>query len=202
MSAIEAHTQPFPATASSDATEGVWMRYSAGAIVLHWAIAVLITSNVVLAFYTAGLPRSERPPLIMTHAAIGLTVLFLSVMRIIWRLTHPAPPLAPWLKPWERRLAHSVHAAFYLLIVSVPLMGWFMASARGRTVSIFGLFNVSPLPLPATAAPIFQEVHVTLAYLMIGLVALHVAGALKHQLITQDHELARMWVGRGQPPRD
>lgn len=178
--------------------KGIQMRYSTGAIILHWLIAALVILNVALALYAKGLPRPDRLSVVMTHAAIGLTVLLLTIVRVGWRLTHRPPPIAPWLKPWERHLAHSVHVAVYVLIVSVPLMGWFMASAGGRTVSIFGLFGVAPLPLPAAAAPNLKTMHVTLAYLMIGLVGLHIAGALKHQFISRDGELARMWFGAGQ----
>jgi cytochrome b561 len=178
------------------------MRYSTGAVILHWLIAILIMSNMALAFYTAELPRPQRLPTTMIHAEIGMSVLILSAARIIWRLTHRAPPFAPWLKPWEVRLASGVHASFYALMIAVPLMGWFMASARGRAVSMFGLFKVNPLPLPASVASFCDDLHVTLAYLMIGLVTLHIAGALKHQFVTRDGELARMSFGRGQLPRD
>lgn len=180
---------------------GVRMRYSTGAVILHWLIAVLIISNMALAFYTGELPRPQRLPPTMIHAEIGMTVLFLSVARIVWRVTHTPPPFAPWLEPWERRVASSVHATFYVLMVAIPLMGWFMASARGRAVSMFGLFTVHPLPLPASAGSLFDNLHLVLAYLMIGLVTLHIAGALKHQFITRDGELRRMWLGRGHAPR-
>lgn len=178
------------------------MRYSTGAIILHWLIAVPIILNALLAVYMNSLPPLERPPLIMVHAATGLTVLALSVARIGWRLTHTPPPAPSWLKPWERHLANSVHAAFYLLIVALPLIGWCMASARGRTVSIFGLFDVRPLPLPAEAAPTFAGMHVTMGYLMIALVALHIGGVLKHRFIDRDHVFARMWFGGRRPQAD
>lgn len=171
-------------------------RYSRGAIALHWLIAICIWTNIAIAWITEGLPKPERTAWMGTHMALGITALMLTVTRIIWRLTHKPPPLIETLKAWEAALAKVTHFAFYFVMLAIPLSGWAMTSAfsNGRPVGIFGLFDVPGLPVAGgkPAAELFQQIHGTLAFLFLGLFALHVLGAMKHQFVDKDGTLRRM----------
>ena len=171
-------------------------RYTRGAIVLHWLIAVLIILNVAAAWISEGMSKADRAIVMGNHKAIGITVLMLTVLRIVWRLTHRPPPLLESLKAWEAALSRVVHAGFYFLMLAIPLTGWAMSSAfsKGAGVSLFGLVTVPALPVgyDKPTAGLFAELHELLAFGMIALIVLHVAGALKHQLIDQDGTLRRM----------
>jgi len=171
-------------------------RYSRGAIAFHWTIAVLILVNFAAAWVADDLPKAEAGQVMANHKAIGLLVLVLSVLRILWRVTHPAPPLADTLKAWEAALAKVVHSLFYFLIIAIPFSGWAMSSAfsGGKPVSFFGLFDIPGLPFSADRATggVFHEVHELFATLALLLLALHVAGALKHQFVDRDGTLGRM----------
>lgn len=176
------------------------IRYSNVAIILHWLIAALVVWNVGVVFLTG----EEVPPTLMeSHKAAGITVLALSLVRIGWRLTHRWPPLSDHLAGWEKALARTTHVLFYVLLFVVPLAGWIMVSAgRGDPVSWFGLFDIPALPVARSreTAGLFYEVHEYAAFAMIGLVILHVAGALKHSFIDRAPGLSRMWFGNA-PPR-
>ncbi len=74
------------------------MRYSTGAIILHWVIAILITLNYIGAWSAEDLPAAEKAYAMAGHKAFGITILVLTVLRIVWRLTHRPPPLSPTLK--------------------------------------------------------------------------------------------------------
>lgn len=178
------------------------MRYSTGAIVLHWLIAILIGFNYAAAWVAEDMPKDQAMQVMGNHKAIGLTVLVLSVLRILWRITHRPPPLSSTLKTWEAGLSRAVHSLFYVLIVAVPLMGWALHSAfsGGKPVGVFGLFSYPGLPLAQDKqqGEVFAQIHGTLATVMLALIVLHVAGALKHALIDRDGEMRRMWFGRGQ----
>ncbi len=178
------------------------MKYSTGAIILHWLIAVLIGLNYVGAWEAEDLAAADKAYAMAGHKAFGMTILALTVLRIIWRLTHTPPPLSPGLKTWEAGLAKTVQSLFYLFTLAVPLMGWAMHSAAtgGAPVNAFGLFAYPGLPLAQdkAMAGLFHELHETLATLMLVLIGLHVLGALKHQFLDRDGELRRMWFGRGQ----
>lgn len=171
-------------------------RYSRGAIAFHWTIAGLILLNFAAAWVAEELPKAEAGQVMDNHKAIGLSILALSVLRIIWRLTHPAPPFVQTLKAWEAATAKVVHGLFYVLIIAIPFSGWAMTSAfsGGAPVGFFGLFDIPGLPFAAdkATAGVFHEVHELFATLALLLLALHVAGALKHQFIDRDGTLGRM----------
>jgi cytochrome b561 len=171
-------------------------RYSAGAIAFHWIIAVLVALNYAFAWIAEDLPKEQAGQLMGNHKAVGITVLLLTVARILWRLTHRPPAFLTSLQPWEAMLARVTHGLFYVLMIAIPLAGWLMHSAYsgGAPVNAFGLFSYPGLPLAADKAGAHTagEVHEVLATAMLFLAGLHVLGALKHQFLDRDGSLARM----------
>lgn len=177
--------------------------YSKVAITLHWLIAVLIITNVVGGVTMHALMESANPAdrqfgfqIVQIHKSIGLTVLMLSLVRLVWRLAHGFPPLPFHMARWEVVLARGTHYAFYLLMIGVPLLGWAMVSASPRNAPIpyFGLFDWPQLPIAdsdATAGRL-AELHQLAAFATVGILLLHVLGALKHHFLDRDDVLARM----------
>jgi len=182
-------------------------RYSAVAIALHWLIALGIIANIALGLYFADLPRSDPDKFLLTqtHKSIGLTILVLSLIRVVWRLMHPAPPLPASMSPMLRFAAHATHFLLYVLIVAIPLSGWLMVSSSplGLPTMYFGWFAWPDLPyfpdLPRAMKKIwvqdFSATHVFLAWSAIVLVTIHVLAALYHQFIRRDVVLGRMLPG-------
>lgn len=172
------------------------VRYSTGAIAFHWIIALLIAFNYVAAWMAEDLPKEQAGALMGNHKAVGITILLLTVLRILWRITHRPPAFLTSLQPWEAMLARVTHALFYVLMIGIPLAGWLMHSAYsgGAPVNAFGVFSYPGLPLAADKAGAHTagEVHEILATAMLVLAGLHVLGALKHQFLDRDGSLARM----------
>lgn len=176
------------------------MRYSIGAIVLHWLIAILIALNFAAAWVAEDMPKAQAMQVMGNHKAIGLTVLVLTLVRIAWRLMHRPPPFAPTVKPWEVLAARITHGLFYVLMLAIPLAGWAMHSAfsGGKAIPVFGLFSYPGLPLAQDKATgeTFAAIHGTLATALLVLAGLHVLAALKHQIFDRDGNLGRMGLGR------
>ncbi|HEX4179766.1 MAG TPA: cytochrome b [Caulobacteraceae bacterium] len=179
-------------------------RYSTVAIVLHWLIAVLLITNIGLAWYFNTLTGEAKIEPTQLHKSIGITVLTLSVARLGWRLAVPAPRLPAYVTGWEKGLAQTVHVLFYGVMLGMPLSGWAMVSAS-PLIKVFPitLFHIAPWPamsfltnLPhdqmKQAHKVFEATHGLLAKLAYVLIVLHVAGALKHQLISRDDVVGRM----------
>ena len=170
-------------------------RYSTGAMILHWLIAIGVIANwrIAEAAHSAG-SREAGQAIMANHKAIGITILVLTLVRLAWRLVHKPPPLAAHLKTWERVLAKTTHIVFYVLLLGLPLLGWLGQAYFGGGVDMFGLFTMPALPVgddPAAGKRMF-ELHHTGGTIIIYLLALHVIGALKHTLLDKDGNLFRM----------
>ena len=183
------------------------LRYGSVAMTFHWLIAAAVLVNIALGLYMSDLPRGDPSKfmIVQLHKSIGLTVLVLSLARVVWRLVNPVPPLPRGMSTLLRFGAHASHILLYFLIVFIPLTGWIMVSASplGNGTLYFGLFDWPNLPffagLPrAELRPyreLFQSAHVLLAWSAIVLLPIHVAAALYHQFLRRDDVLKRMLPG-------
>ena len=172
-------------------------RYTTTAIALHWLLALAIVGMFIVGLYMTSLPLSpQRLKLYNWHKWAGITILTLSALRLLWRLSH-RPPADPPMPAWQRLAAHGTHRLLYLLFFAVPLVGWAYSSAAGFPVVVFG---VLPLPdfVPADRelAEAIKPWHGRLAFTMATLVVVHVAAAVKHHFIDRDALLARMWPSK------
>lgn len=176
-------TQSFAAAPSA--------RYTVVAMALHWIIAAAIVTQVGLGWWMGELGRTPLHRSVEgVHISLGLTVLLLTIARLAWGLTHPHPRLPENMPALDRRLAGIVHPLFYVLLFALPLTGWVMESFGSRPIPFWGLAwphfpalaQVTAGADPRALKEGLEKIHGTpLAWSMIVLVALHVAGALKHQ---------------------
>ena len=177
-------------------------RYGAVAMTLHWLIALIIIGMLILGKYMADLPDNDpsRFDLIQLHKSIGITILTLSVLRVLWRLVNKVPPLPAHMPAWERFAAHASHLLLYVLIIGIPLSGWAMVSASplGIPTIWFGAVEIPHLPGlqgfadQHAAEHTFRDTHELLGDLMIALLLVHVGAALKHHFYDRDDVLVRM----------
>ncbi len=183
------------------------LRYGTVAMTLHWLIAIAIICMIAFGYYLSTLPITDPSlyRLVQLHKSIGLTILALSVLRIIWRLINPVPPLPDTLSRPMKFIARFTHVLLYVLIVAIPFTGWAMVSASplGLPTMWFGLFewpHIAPLAhLPFDQKPAREEaihsVHAWLAYGTAVLLLLHVGAALLHHYMMKDDTLRRMLPG-------
>lgn len=170
------------------------MEYSKGFKWLHWLIAILVLSMLGFGFFLSDVPRDIKPMAYMLHKSFGLTILALMLLRAGWLITSGRPQLPDSIPRWERLLAYHVQYALYVFLIAMPLSGWLMATASQKVPVYFGLFRV---PFPGlepneTLAHWMYSAHQVIAWILLGLVGLHIAGALKHWLIQKDDVLKRM----------
>jgi len=179
--------------------------YTKVAIFLHWLIATAIIGQIIAGLWMVDAIRVKDTQKIaydvyQWHKAIGLTILTLSLLRLVWRLTHKAPAYPKHMTKFEKFAAHSSHSLFYIFMISIPLAGWAMVSVSiyGLPTMYFDLFEWPHIPFLVTLEnktdlePIFKEIHEYLAFGTIGLLILHVGAALKHHYIDKDNVLKRM----------
>ena len=165
-------------------------------ILFHWLTAV-----AVFGLYGVGLWMEDLDythPLYKTaphlHKSFGVLLVFLVIIRLSWRLYSPPPKAIPTHKPYEKVAAKAVHWLLYGLIILMFPAGYFITTAQGQGLDVFGWISI-----PATVTGIDNlediagEFHELMAHLIILLVIFHVAGAVKHHFIDKDSTLLRMF---------
>lgn len=159
----------------------------------HWIIALAIIGNGIfgLMMDLAGSPMRKINWLAL-HKSIGLTVLALVLLRIAWRTFDRRPPDEP-MPRWQALAAHAMHAVLYVVIVAIPLSGWWFNSVTGKPLQWFKQFNLPALAQKNDALRDFAHgVHEYLFWFLVLLLLAHVGGALKHHVFDHDNVLRRM----------
>jgi cytochrome b561 len=176
------------------------LRYHAVAMSLHWLIAILILSNLAMGLTFGLMGKSTYFEFMQLHKSFGVTVVFLTVLRILWRLTKGAPPEPATLKRWEVVVSGLVHFLLYGMMLMIPFTGWALVSASPLNIPTV-LYGVIPwphlpffegVPDPKAMAERIHATHAWLAYSTLFLLFLHVGAALKHHFIQRDEVLFRM----------
>ena len=177
-------------------------RYTAVAMALHWLLGLSIVAMFVLGVYMADLPFSPwRMKLYNWHKWAGITFLALSVLRLVWRISHRPPALPAAITrampAWQNLAHHATHHLLYVLFFVVPLLGWAYSSAAGFPIVWFGQITLPDfVPADKALAEMIKPLHELSAFALMGLAGLHIAAALKHQWFDRDGLLERMLPGR------
>jgi cytochrome b561/polyisoprenoid-binding protein YceI len=166
--------------------------------IFHWGMAVCIFGLLAMGFLMADMePSPLKFKIYWWHKSFGILILFLAGARIAWRILMPRPAPTPTLKPWEEKLAKIVHFALYALFIAIPVSGLVMSAAGDFPAEFFGLFAMPKIaPKDSGIFDSAREMHETFAWAIIGLICLHLAGALKHHFIDRDETLRRMTTPR------
>ncbi len=153
----------------------------------HWIIAFLILCMLPLGYLMSG------HTLMTVHKLTGLFILTLAALRLIWILLNPHPRLPATVSRLEKIAARAVEGLLYLCMFGMPLSGWAMSTAFGYFPMIGGVALPMPfVPVDHDFAMTFENIHGTLALILIGLISLHILGALKHYFFDKDQVVQNM----------
>lgn len=152
-------------------------RYDKVAVWLHWLVAIMVLAQFATGWIWGFFERGSEPRfyLFRTHIVIGSIVLAAAILRMGWRLTHPAPPLPADMRPVQKALAWLTHRLLYLAILMQPVLGLLTITAFGKSIGRWP-----------------RDVHILLSYVIALIVAAHVAAAIWHHYIRKDGLLLRM----------
>lgn len=175
-------------------------RYSAVAVLLHWLMFAGILVATVMALYMVSIPgiTPAKLRLFNYHKWLGVCLWLVLMLRMLWRLKNPPPPLPDAMPLWQKRAAALGHSGLYVLMFAIPVLGYFYSLAAGYPVVLFGQI---PLPVMMAPDPELKELLKTahrMANQLLWLVLLtHVGAALKHALIDRDGIMQRMLPSGG-----
>lgn len=167
-------------------------RYNPLSQALHWLTALFALAVLPLAWVAVSLPPSELKGTMFTlHKSVGLTIFAIVVVRIVWRMIHPAPadPAAP--KALEV-IARINHWLLYAIFLVMPISGYLLSALSGRTTNYFWLFTIPGFEKNEALQKSFEAAHVFGQYAVYLLVALHIIGTAWHLVIRRDGLLERM----------
>lgn len=173
-------------------------RYNKATIALHWVMLLLLAAVFATIEMRVLFERgSETREFVKSlHFMLGLSVLAFVALRIAARMSGGTPPIMPRPPVWQTAAAHAMHAALYIFMIGMPIVGWLILSAEGEPIPFFGL------ELPALVAPNealaeqVEEIHETAGEVGYYLIGLHAAAALLHHYVMRDNTLVRMLPGR------
>lgn len=151
--------------------------YDRVSVWLHWLVAAMVLFQFATGWIWESYERGSagRLYLFRAHIAVGSGILVFAVLRVGWRLTHPAPPLPAGMSLVQRLAAQATHGLLYLAILVQPALGLVAITAFGKTLGRWP-----------------RDLHVALTDFILAVIMLHVAAAMWHQFVRRDHLLARM----------
>lgn len=176
------------------------LRYTAAQQALHWVTAVLVLAVLPLAWVAASLAREapSKGTLFVLHKSVGLTILAVVVVRIVWRMIHPAPP-HPRTPPALTLLGRANHVLLYAIFLIMPVSGYLLSALAGRDTPYFWLFTVPGLDKNEALQPIFKQIHLVGQWAVYALLILHVLATAWHVAIRRDGLHERMLPAQDPP---
>ena len=163
------------------------------AMTLHWVMAIIIIFLLVLGeTLIGGHGASWKATL---HTSLGFLVLGLVLVRLLWRFKHPPPPPIAGTSHWQILAAKFSHVMFYILMIAIPMAGWFAFTEHVRRslgVAPASFFWLTKIPLLPDFGINFHFIHNWAGKAAIALIALHVLAAMKHHFYDKDSTLRRM----------
>jgi len=171
-------------------------RLSGVTVGLHWLVAAAIIGMLAFGLYIEDMERGpDKGAMMDLHKSIGVTILALAALRILWRWRNGFPAALSTMPRWQHIAAHAVHGLLLLATVLMPLTGIMISLGGGHGLPLFGLTLVAESATKLDSLKTIGESHGAIAWILIGVIVVHVLAAAKHQMIDRDGTLRRM-LGR------
>lgn len=159
----------------------------------HWLSAFIFIGLLAIGLYMTGLEKGDdRQALYALHKSMGIALFGLMLLRLVW-LKISANPEQLSKNKFEHILGHAVKGILYLAMLGMPISGWIMSNSGGHEVAFFNMFVLpNIMGEHELIHEISEFIHSAFGYLLIVIVILHIAGALKHHFVYKDATLLRM----------
>ena len=166
---------------------------SKATIILHWLVALSFIVIIALGLYLDELPKGpEKFEIMDLHKSLGFAFLFLSTIRLGWRIREGAIPALNDARTWQDSLAKGIHHVLLLATILMPVSGMMMSIGGGHGLDFFGTVIVEGGEKIKWLGGLGHQIHGTLANIAMLAILLHALGAIKHHVIDKDNTLKRM----------
>jgi cytochrome b561 len=172
-------------------------QYTTVAKWFHWVTLVLMAIALPVGIVIKYIKDDSKMVFYAIHESAGLTILLVSIARLVWCFTNPPPPLSREIPPQIRLAANTVHTLLYIALIVQPLLGFFATNAwgfplQGETAYLGFIHLPAFMEESPKLAAALQSAHTWVGYTIAALLAAHIAGAVYHHAVRRDGTLMRM----------
>lgn len=159
-------------------------KYTRAAVALHWLVAIMILGMIALGLYLRFFVPRDTPPRTWwtnLHKSLGIIVACFIFARLAWRLRHRPPPLPRTVPQWQVIGARWSHTLLYVCMVVQPVSGYVASNFSKWGIKFFNHWHLPPWGWEShTIYTILNDIHIVNGWLLLALIAIHVAAALMH----------------------
>ena len=169
--------------------------YSFHARLLHWLTVVIVLGMIVVGLLLGKVKGPLGDTLYFYHKSFGMLLFLIVVWRLARRLIGGVPKPSEMITSMQKMGSEVVHWALYATLLLMPIAGYIRVAAFPAPLDFFGLRAPNLIGKDRPLSDQASAVHETIAYIMIALIALHVAAALFHWFVKKDNVLPSMMPG-------
>ena len=159
--------------------------------VFHWLSAAVLIIQIPLGFFLVDMDFSEKRLTIESiHVVLGLSLFYLTLLRLIYKLFNPTPSLGNNIFPGQRLIAKLNHILLYVSIIIITTSGVLKKLFSGEMLDLF-LFDIE-IKDNFELAELFYDIHIISNYTLIALISLHISAVIVHKLIFKENLLKKI----------
>ena len=166
--------------------------YGLLAKLFHWVTLIVLIIQVPFGFYLVGMEFSDRRiDLENIHILIGISIFYLVLIRLIWKMINPRPKKWKEFFSGQNLIASFNHFLLYLSIFAITISGVLKKLYMGEKLN-FLLFQYAFKETDFQLADSFYVIHIYANYLLLGLISLHILAVITHHFIFKEKILKKM----------
>ena len=159
--------------------------------IFHWLSAAVLLTQIPLGFYLVDLDFGEKRLTIESiHVTLGLAILYLTILRLVYKIFNPTPALQNSIFPGQKIIAKLNHIFLYISVLIITISGALKKLYNGEELDIF-FFNLE-IKDNFELAEIFYEIHIIGNYTLLALITLHISAVIIHKLLFKENLLKRI----------
>ena len=157
----------------------------------HWLSAAALILQIPLGFYLVDLDFNEtRLTIESIHVVVGLSIFYLTILRLIYKIFNPTPSLGNSVFPGQKLIATMNHVLLYLTILTITISGALKKLFNGEILDLF-FFNLE-IKDNFELAELFYDIHIIANYCLIALISLHILAVITHKILFKENLLKRI----------
>jgi len=159
--------------------------------IFHWSSAAVLLIQIPLGLYLVDLDFSEKRLTVESiHVILGLSIFYLTILRLIYKSFSPTPSLGNSIFPGQRLIAKINHISLYLTILIITISGALKKLFNGEMLDLF-LFDLE-IKDNFELAELFYDIHILSNYTLIVLISLHIFAVIIHKVVFKENLLKKI----------